>query len=224
MPGSVHTFARSENSAISDKEWRACAQPGIEIPAGAHGVFVGLDLAWRVGALNLDGDAVAVREGCAVDLADRGGGDRGLVEFGEELLDRELEVFSDDALDVFVGERAHVVLEGLQLGQDVRRDDVGAGREELAELDERRAELVQHLPQVLAALRRCAFGVPRSRQASGQQVGQTVGLEEVTEAVLDRDLGDLGDAAEVPRSGCGHAVSVPRATAHAGALAGFSVR
>ena len=47
MPGSVHTFARSENSAISDKEWRACAQPGLEIPAGAHGVFVGLDLAWR---------------------------------------------------------------------------------------------------------------------------------------------------------------------------------
>jgi phage terminase large subunit-like protein len=35
------------DSAISDREWRACAQPGLEIPPGTHGVFVGLDLAWR---------------------------------------------------------------------------------------------------------------------------------------------------------------------------------
>ncbi len=36
-----------ENGAISDKEWGACAVPGLEIPAGADGVFCGLDLAWR---------------------------------------------------------------------------------------------------------------------------------------------------------------------------------
>lgn len=36
-----------EDSAISEREWRACALPGIEIPAGAHGVHVGVDLAWR---------------------------------------------------------------------------------------------------------------------------------------------------------------------------------
>jgi len=40
-------WAYGHDSAISDTEWRACAQPGLEIPAGTHGVFVGLDLAWR---------------------------------------------------------------------------------------------------------------------------------------------------------------------------------
>ncbi len=36
-----------ENAAISDKEWRACADPGLEIPAGVRGVFVGIDLGWK---------------------------------------------------------------------------------------------------------------------------------------------------------------------------------
>ena len=85
-------------------------------------------------------------------LADRRCRDRRLVELGEELLDGELELFADDALDVRVRERAHVVLELLQLLDDVRRDDVGPRREQLAELDEGRAELVEQLAQVLAAL------------------------------------------------------------------------
>src|SRR5204862_1965599 len=41
---------------------------------------VGFDLLRRAGALHLDRDLVAVREDCAVDLADRGGCDRLLVE------------------------------------------------------------------------------------------------------------------------------------------------
>ncbi|MDQ3647478.1 MAG: terminase large subunit [Actinomycetota bacterium] len=36
-----------EHSAISDREWAGCAEPGLEIPPGARGVIVGLDLAWR---------------------------------------------------------------------------------------------------------------------------------------------------------------------------------
>ena len=68
-----------------------------------------------------------------------------------------LEVFADHALDVRVRERPDVVLEAAQLGDDVRRDDVGPRREQLAELDEGRAELVEHLAQVLAALGRRAL-------------------------------------------------------------------
>jgi phage terminase large subunit-like protein len=53
------------DSAISDREWRACAQPGLVIPAGTPGVFVGLDLAWRYDCTALtpvcrDGDRIAV--------------------------------------------------------------------------------------------------------------------------------------------------------------------
>jgi phage terminase large subunit-like protein len=40
-------WAAGENAAISDKEWRACARPGVEIPAGTRGVFVGVDLGWK---------------------------------------------------------------------------------------------------------------------------------------------------------------------------------
>ena len=134
---------------------------------------VGLDLPRRVRALDLDGDAAAVRERGAVHLADRGGGDRGRVEVGEELLDAQLEVLADDALDVLVRDRADVVLELLQLDHDVGRDDVGARREELAELDEGRAELVEHLAQVPAALRgagrlrRPASGGPAAGRSGG---------------------------------------------------------
>lgn len=41
-------WSSGEGSAISDKEWRACARPGLEIPAGARGVFVGIDLGWKI--------------------------------------------------------------------------------------------------------------------------------------------------------------------------------
>jgi hypothetical protein len=175
---------------------------------------VGLDLPRCVRALDLDGDAAAVREGGAVHLADRGGGDRRRVEVGEELLDAQLEVLADDALDVLVRDRPDVVLELLQLGHDVGRDDVGAGREELAELDEGRAELVEHLAQVPAALGGAGRGgaEPRAARAAGRSGG---GLEEVAEAVPDRDLGDLGDPAEVPAAGrARHALSVTRAQGH----------
>src|SRR4051812_42811395 len=171
---------------------------------------VGFDLARGVRALNLDRDPAAVRERGAVHLADRGGGDGRLVEVGEELLDAQLELLADHALDVLVWDRADVVLELLQLEHDVGRDDVGTRREQLAELDEGRPELVEHLAQVPAAFRRVRrrgveLGVAR------QQVGQAVGLEEVAEAVPDRDLGDLGDPAQIPPAGrARHVVSVPR--------------
>jgi phage terminase large subunit-like protein len=40
-------WVAGENAAISDKEWRACARPGLEIPAGVRDVFVGIDLGWK---------------------------------------------------------------------------------------------------------------------------------------------------------------------------------
>lgn len=36
-----------EDGAIAPDEWASCAEPGLEIPAGAAGVIAGLDLAWR---------------------------------------------------------------------------------------------------------------------------------------------------------------------------------
>ena len=106
-------------------------------------VEVGLDLARRAGALHLHGDLLPVRQRRAVHLADRRGGDRLLVEVEEQPLDRVAEILLDHALGLVERERAHVVLERTQLGDDVGRDDVGPRREQLPELHERRPELVE---------------------------------------------------------------------------------
>ena len=132
-------------------------------------------------------------------LSDRGGGHRAPVELEEEALDREPEVLLDHALDLFERERADVVLEPAELRDDVRRQDVRPHGEELAELDEGRAELVEELAQMLAALGRRALEELRAVAPAGDQVGQPVALEEVAEAVPDGDLGDLRQSAEVAR-------------------------
>jgi hypothetical protein len=168
-----------------------------------------LDLSRRARALHLHRDLPSVREGRAVDLADRRGRDRLLVELGKQLVEAEAEVLLDDLLDLVERERTDVVLQSAQLRDDVRRQDVRSRRQELAELHERRTELVQHLAQVLAALRRLAVNV-HPRAAPREEVGQPVGVEPVAEAVADRDLRDLRETAEVAGRGLDHGLSVAR--------------
>src|SRR5262249_11240896 len=115
---------------------------------------VRLDLARRVRPLHLDRNALAVGQQRVVDLADRGSGCRSLVELEEGLLDRQAELFADDSLDLSERNWPDVVLELLQLDDDVGWDDVRARGEELAELDEGRAELLEHLAQAPATVRR----------------------------------------------------------------------
>ncbi len=40
-------WSMGESSAISPVEWAACGQPGLEIPAGAGGVRIGVDVAYK---------------------------------------------------------------------------------------------------------------------------------------------------------------------------------
>ena len=86
-------------------------------------------------------------------LADRRRRDGLLLEVEERPLDRQAELRLDDPLDVLDRERRHLVLELPELGDHVRRDEVGTRREQLPELDERRPELVEHLAQPPAAIR-----------------------------------------------------------------------
>ena len=151
-----------------------------------HQREVGLDLARRVRPLHLDGDALAVRQRRAMHLADRCRRQRLLVELGEQALDRLAELLANRPLDVRERERAHVVLQAAQLGDDVGRHDVGPRREQLAELDERRAELVEHLAQV-----------PAARRSLDGRVLRSAAVDRIAEAVPDRDLGDLAQATEV---------------------------
>ncbi len=165
---------------------------------------VGLDLTHRVRALHLDRDLAAVRKRRLVHLTDRRRRDRHRVEVEEEPLDRVPQLLLDHALRLLEGERAHIVLQRPQLGDQVGRDDVGPRGQELPELHERRPELLQHLAQVLTARRRRHRTDVRD-PPSGNQVGEPVRLEEVAEAVAHHDLRDLGQAAERARRRLGHA-------------------
>ena len=134
-------------------------------------------------------------------LADRRGRERLLVELGEQPLDRLAELRADRALDVRERERAHVVLEPAQLGDDVGRNDVGPRREQLPELHERRPELVEHLAQM-----------PPARRARLVALAAAA-VDDVAEAVPHRDLGDLAQAPEIALLRPGrHDRSVPATT------------
>ena len=85
--------------------------------------------------------------------------------------------------------------------------DVGTRREQLAELDERRPELVEHLAQVLSSLRRLALDLA-ARPRAAAEIGQAMVLEPVAEAVPNRDLRDLRKAPEVSCRGLSHRFSV----------------
>ena len=130
-------------------------------------------------------------------LADRRGGDRLGLELHEQALQRLTELLLDHLLGLCERKRRHVVLETAELDDDVGRQHVGPHRQQLPELDERRAELVEHLPQMLAALRR----EPVSVLAPAAPRHDAMGLEEVAEPVPGGDLEDLREPAEVPR-GC----------------------
>ena len=105
--------------------------------------------------------------------------------------------------DLLERDRRDVVLELAQLGDDVRWHQVGAGREQLAELDERRPELVEHLPQPPPA-----FGDGHVRRRAAP-------VEHVAEAVTPRDAGDLGETADRALARSRHAVSVAARPARA---------
>ena len=59
-------------------------------------------------------------------LADRRGGERLLVEGDEDLLERRAEARLDDLLDLLERDGRDVVLELLQLGDDVGRQEIVA--------------------------------------------------------------------------------------------------
>ena len=167
----------------------------------AHQRQVGLDLARCIRALDLDHDLLPGRQRRPVHLSDRGGRDRRLVEREERALDREPELGVDHLLDRRERNRRDVVLELAELRDDVERDDVRPGREQLAELDERRAELVEHLTQPASAVR----GAILLDAAPAP-------LDDVPEAVACRDTPDLGQTAERTLLRLhGHVLSVARA-------------
>ncbi len=97
---------------------------------------------------DLDRDVVARRaENRAMDLSDRARGHRRLVEVFVDLFERPAELLLDRASHEVERERRHLVLHRRELVEQRLREEVGAGREDLPDLDERRAEAVAEVEQ-----------------------------------------------------------------------------
>ena len=81
-------------------------------------------------------------------LTDRGRRNRDRVERREQRLQRRIEFALDHRAVLFEREWRDRVLKQAQLGRDIRGNKVGPRRQQLPELDEGRAELVEQLAQV----------------------------------------------------------------------------
>ena len=107
-----------------------------------HDLEVHLDDRADARPAHLDGDFLAAFQARAVHLGDRGRGDRVGVDLLEELRDRGAQLLLEDGLRFGKGEGGDAVLELGELVDELERDQVGAGRQHLPQLDVGRPELL----------------------------------------------------------------------------------
>ena len=192
-------------SRIAASRWRSSRSRSTVADARALHLDDDLALLRRHGRATLAELGLVERRAQArpVDLADRGGRERLLVEPCEDVVQWRPERGLDLLLDVRDGDRRHVVLELLQLADELGRQQIGPRRGDLTELDERRPELLEHEADALVR---------------GDEPGLTVGVvlqlgrrwgepaeaharQKFTEAVLGEDCDDLAETAEVTDGG-----------------------
>jgi hypothetical protein len=122
---------------LADAERAGPAGAGLQRTGQAgHDVEVALDHRPDPGTLDLDRDLVPGPEPGRMPLGDRGGGQGFAVEVGEHLLDRVAQLGRQHRLDLVPGSRGDVVGEPAQLLHELGREQVRAGGQDLAELDE----------------------------------------------------------------------------------------
>ncbi|MNZ70471.1 hypothetical protein D3C78_888100 [compost metagenome] len=156
---------------------------------------VGADHRLEVRANHLDHHFLAGLQLRGVDLGDRGGGQRFALEAGEDLLDLGAQLFLDARHGEFRRERRNIVLQVCQFVGDIVRQQVTAGGEDLAELDEDRPEVFQGQAQALATAElQLLARQPAPRQQAAEQAqppGQHRQFEhQVVESVADRHVLD----------------------------------
>ncbi|SAJ33735.1 Uncharacterised protein [Enterobacter cloacae] len=162
---------------------------------------VGADHRFQVRPDHLHHHFLAALQPRGVDLGHRGRGQRFAFEAGEDLFDLRAQLFLDALDRQLRREGRHLVLQPGQFVGDVVGQQVAAGGENLAELDEDRSEVLQRQAQARAAgqfqlaPRQPAPGQGGTEQA--QPPGQHRQFEDqVVQAVADDDALDAQEAAE----------------------------
>ncbi|MCY1205597.1 hypothetical protein D9M72_171490 [compost metagenome] len=140
----VHHFYRAQAAGVGG---HALGQAGEEEQPGE----VLADDRPQVGADHLHHHFLAAFQLGSVDLGHRGRGQRLDVEAGEHLADPGAQLFLDTRDGLLRGERRYLVLQAGQFIGDIGRHQVAASGEQLAELDEDRAEVFQRQAQARSA-------------------------------------------------------------------------
>ena len=126
---------------------------------------VAIDVVLRGGTLHLDDHALSVLEHGSVHLPDRARGERLGLDAREYVLPGNAELLLHDADDLGLAHGRDAVLERGELGDGFRREQVGARGEDLAELREGRAELLERLAEPAGAGFRGVGVAPRLGEA-----------------------------------------------------------
>jgi len=150
-------------------------------------------------ALHLDDHLGAVAEPGPVHLGDGGGGERRVVEGVEHVVHAHAELVLDDLADLLRRDGLHLVLqadEGVQVGLG---EQVGPGRQDLAQLHERRSHRLQVTGEALGVggdgvgVAACRFEVLELRFEAGlvQQARAGVPDDQAQDVGMTRETGGL---------------------------------
>src|ERR671934_148918 len=137
------------------------------------------DLVARSGPLNLDDHAFTALERRLVHLADRPRRERDRIDRLEHVFPRDAELFLHHLDDLGLRQRGDIVLQRGELDDELVRQEIGPRRKDLAELRERRAELLERVPQ-----------------AAGTDLGRVAAASGLAKPVLREDGRDPARAGE----------------------------
>ena len=167
---------------------------------------------------HLDHHLTAIFQAGSVDLGYRGGGQRLVAELGEDILNALTELLLNPCAGPGAGEGRYLVLQTGQFKGDVFGQQVAAGRQNLAELDEYRAEVFAGLaqPRATAQVARGRSQTPGAElQRQARQPRQRQCQQDLVQTVAGEDMQDAQQArkgGESHASGESGAVGVSNAT------------
>ena len=168
----------------------------------AEDVEVGVNQALDARPLHLDHHVRPVGQQRGVDLGQRGRGDGRGVEGGEDFRQRPAQLSLDQRQDRLPRVGRHVVLQVAQFGQHCRRQDFRPRAGDLAQLDERRAKLLQRQPQPHGRRHalRLLDAAPQQPPRDVEPVGQPQLSYHRAKAVAGQHLGDAAVARQMARA------------------------
>ena len=181
----AHDFARADLVGVGMRALHQCGD-------AAQQRNVAVDLFLDVGTQHFHHHFAPARQARGVHLRDRRRRQRRGVEMLEGFADVLAERGFDDPARGFAVEGRHPVLQQRQLGRDVRRHQVAAGRQDLPELDEDRPQLLQREAQAHAAGLQGDLA-RRARHERARELQPALGggvVEQVVQSITDQDPAD----------------------------------